>query len=144
MFLYPFVNLIKWLFGSFSSDLVLCVFDNISCNIITVINIMLIVLIVNDLYNILLRYIIINRKMIVLSRQESGGMCFHLSLVWRFWEYMYMWTDVENGVKNGDSLDLNPKVRISPKYEIGYRNLIGSWWKMVGSTSCNITDLKLW
>ena len=26
--------------------------------------------------------------------------------------------------KNGVSLDLNPKVRISPKYEIGYRNLI--------------------
>ena len=81
MFLYPFVNLIKWLFGSFSSDLVLCVFDNISCNIITVINIMLIVLIVDDLYNILLRYIIINRKMIVPSRQESGDACFHLSLV---------------------------------------------------------------
>ena len=144
MFLYPFVNLIKWLLGSFSSDLVLCVFDNISCNIITVINIMLIVLIVNDLYNILLRYIIINRKMIVLSRQESGDMCFHLSLVWRFCEYMYMWTDVENGVKNSDSLDLNPKVRISPKYEIGYRNLIGFWWNMVGSTSCNITDFKFW
>ena len=31
---------------------------------------------------------------------------------------------LKNGVKNGASLDLNPKVRISPKYEIGYRNLI--------------------
>ena len=99
--------MIRILFKFFNFIFFIICFDNVSCNIITVINLLLIVLIASDLYNILFGTSLDTRSdwawlYLVVKNSRVSFWPIHRAYLCKFLEKLrivfYMWTDVKRMV----------------------------------------------